>query len=85
MMVPLLTRIDRFLPWSGLGLVAVAVPAAEAVVAAPREAAAALDLPTGAPMLHIERVAYTYGEVPAELRRSWNDTRSHHYRNRINN
>ena len=24
-------------------------------------------------------------EVPAELRRSWNDTRSHHYRNRINN
>ena len=53
--------------------------------AAPREAAAALDLPTGAPMLHIERVAYTYGEVPAELRRSWNDTRSHHYRNRINN
>src|SRR5262249_17782423 len=54
-------------------------------VAAPREAAAALDLPSGAPMLHIERVAYTYGEVPAELRRSWNDTRSHHYRNRINN
>jgi 2-polyprenyl-3-methyl-5-hydroxy-6-metoxy-1,4-benzoquinol methylase len=39
MMVPLLTRIDRFLPWSGLGLVAVAVPAGEAVVAAPREAA----------------------------------------------
>jgi GntR family transcriptional regulator len=52
---------------------------------APREAAAALDLAPGAPMLHIERVAYTYGEVPAELRRSWNDTRSHHYRNRINN
>jgi hypothetical protein len=39
MMVPLLTRIDRFLPWSGLGLVAVAVPAGEAVAAAPREAA----------------------------------------------
>jgi GntR family transcriptional regulator len=48
----------------------------------PREAAAALELPAGAPVLHIERVAYTYEEDPAELRRSWNDTRSHHYRNR---
>jgi len=51
-------------------------------VAAPREAAAALELPLDAPVLQIERVAYTYDEVPAELRRSWNDTRSHHYRNR---
>jgi len=51
-------------------------------VAAPREAAVALDLPAGAPVLQIERVAYTYAEDPAELRRSWNDTRSHHYRNR---
>jgi GntR family transcriptional regulator len=52
-------------------------------VRAPREAAAALELPAAAPVLYIERVAYTYGEDPAELRRSWNDTRSHHYRNRI--
>jgi GntR family transcriptional regulator len=51
-------------------------------VTAPREAAAALALPSGAPVLQIERVAYTYAEDPAELRRSWNDTRSHHYRNR---
>jgi len=51
-------------------------------VRVPREAAAALELPADAPVLHIERVAYTYGEDPAELRRSWNDTRSHHYRNR---
>jgi GntR family transcriptional regulator len=51
-------------------------------VTAPREAAAALALPAGAPVLQIERVAYTYAEDPAELRRSWNDTRSHHYRNR---
>jgi GntR family transcriptional regulator len=51
-------------------------------VTAPREAAAALGLPAGAPVLQIERVAYTYAEDPAELRRSWNDTRSHHYRNR---
>jgi len=52
-------------------------------VAAPKEAAAALDLPVGAPVLEIERIAYTYAEDPAELRRSWNDTREHHYRNRI--
>jgi GntR family transcriptional regulator len=51
-------------------------------VTAPREAALALALPAGAPVLQIERVAYTYAEDPAELRRSWNDTRSHHYRNR---
>jgi GntR family transcriptional regulator len=51
-------------------------------VRAPREAAAALELAADAPVLQIERVAYTYGEDPAELRRSWNDTRFHHYRNR---
>jgi len=52
-------------------------------VAAPKEAAAALDLPNGTPVLQIERVAFTYEEDPAELRRSWNDTREHHYRNGI--
>jgi GntR family transcriptional regulator len=52
-------------------------------VAAPREAAAALDLPSGAPLLQIERVAFTYEEDPAELRRSWNATSEHHYRNAI--
>ena len=31
----------------------------------------------GAPVLLIERVAYTYTEEPAELRRSWCDTREH--------
>jgi SAM-dependent methyltransferase len=34
-LVPLLTRLDRFLPWPGLGLVAVATPAAEARAAVP--------------------------------------------------
>ncbi len=52
-------------------------------VPAPREAAAALRLPVGTPMLQIERVAYTYAEEPAELRRTWWDTREHHYHNRI--
>ena len=52
-------------------------------VAAPREAATALGLAPGAPVLLLERVAYTYTEEPAEMRRSWCDTREHHYRNRI--
>jgi GntR family transcriptional regulator len=52
-------------------------------VAAPREAASALGMAYGAPVLLLERVAYTYTEEPAELRRSWCDTREHHYRNRI--
>ncbi len=52
-------------------------------VAAPREAASALNMAYGAPVLLIERVAYTYTEEPAELRRSWCDTREYHYRNRI--
>jgi GntR family transcriptional regulator len=52
-------------------------------VAAPREAASALGMAPGASVLLIERVAYTYTEEPAELRRTWCDTREHHYRNRI--
>jgi GntR family transcriptional regulator len=52
-------------------------------VAAPREAAGPLGLPSGAPALLVERVAYTYTEEPVELRRSWCDTREHHYPNRI--
>jgi GntR family transcriptional regulator len=52
-------------------------------VAAPREAASALGVAAGASVLLIERVAYTYTEEPAELRRTWCDTREHHYRNRI--
>ncbi|HYN26802.1 MAG TPA: UTRA domain-containing protein, partial [Burkholderiales bacterium] len=37
----------------------------------------------GAPVLTIERVAYTYADKPVELRRSFCNTREHHYRNRI--
>ena len=52
-------------------------------VAAPREVAAALRLPPGFPLLQIERIAYTYAAEPSELRRSFCDTREHHYRNAI--
>jgi GntR family transcriptional regulator len=50
-------------------------------VEAPREAADALDVPPGTPVLHIERIAFTYGRQPSELRSSFCDTRDHHYRN----
>jgi GntR family transcriptional regulator len=50
---------------------------------AERVAAAHLNLSEGAPLLVIERVAYTYAEKAVELRRSFCSTREHHYRNRI--
>lgn len=48
------------------------------------EAALHLAVPTGAPLLLVERVASTYGGKPMEWRLSYCDTRLHHYRNRIN-
>ena len=50
-------------------------------VQAPREAAAALNLAEGSPVLQIERIACTYGRRPTELRRCFCDTRAYHYRN----
>jgi GntR family transcriptional regulator len=52
-------------------------------VPAEGEVAARLNVEEGMPLLLIDRVAYTYGDKPAELRRSYCDTRAHHYRNRI--
>ena len=50
---------------------------------AERAAASRLGLSEGAPLLVIERVAYTYAEKAVELRRSFCSTKEHHYRNRI--
>ena len=52
-------------------------------VAAEGVAARHLGIAKGAPVLTIERVAYTYADKPVELRRSFCNTREHHYRNRI--
>jgi GntR family transcriptional regulator len=52
-------------------------------VAAEGAAARHLGIAKGAPVLTIERVAYTYADKPVELRRSFCNTREHHYRNRI--
>ncbi len=53
-------------------------------VAADAESAALLDVVTGAPLLSVERLSYTYGDRPLELRRGLYDTRTHYYRNELN-
>ncbi len=53
-------------------------------VAARAEAAELLGVPDGAPLLSVERVAYTYGDRPVELRRGLYLTETHHYRNDLN-
>ena len=50
-------------------------------VAADEAAAGLLELALGAPLLSVERVAFTYDARPVELRRGLYDTRTHHYRN----
>jgi GntR family transcriptional regulator len=50
-------------------------------VAAQAEDAALLAVPPGTPLLSVERLAYTYGDRPVELRRGLYHTSAHHYRN----
>lgn len=52
-------------------------------VAADALAASWLGLPEGSPLLSVERVSYTYGDRPVELRRGLYDTREHFYRNEL--
>jgi GntR family transcriptional regulator len=53
-------------------------------VGADEEAARLLRVPRGAPLLSVERLAYTYNDVPMELRRGLYRTDTHHYRNELN-
>ncbi len=53
-------------------------------VAASADEAALLELPEGVPLLSVERLSYTYGDRPVELRRGLYDTAVHHYRNELN-
>jgi GntR family transcriptional regulator len=53
-------------------------------VAAEPHAAQLLAVPAGSPLLSVERVAYTYNDVPMELRRGLYRTDTHHYRNDLN-
>ena len=52
-------------------------------VAAGAEEAEWLQLQPGAPLLLVERLSYTYGDRPVELRRGLYQTQSHHYRNEL--
>jgi GntR family transcriptional regulator len=52
-------------------------------VAADATAARQLQVDPGAPLLLVERVSYTYGDRPVEIRRGLCVTRSHHYHNTL--
>jgi GntR family transcriptional regulator len=52
-------------------------------VAAEQDAAKLLGIPVGHPLLLVERVSYTYGERPVEVRRGLSVTTRHHYRNTL--
>ena len=43
-----------------------------------------LQVERGAPLLSVERIAYTYQNVPMELRRGYYRTDTHHYHNTLN-
>lgn len=47
------------------------------------EQARLLQVPAATPLLSVERIAYTYNDVPMELRRGLYLTDTHHYRNEL--
>ena len=53
-------------------------------VAADAAAAELLGLAVGAPLLSVERLSFTYGDKPVELRRGLYRTDRHYYRNTLN-
>ena len=53
-------------------------------VAADAASAELLEVAAGAPLLSVERLSFTYGDKPVELRRGLYDTASHYYRNALN-
>ena len=52
-------------------------------IAADAESGRLLHVPVGTPLLAVDRVAYTYGERPVELRRGLCTTRREHYWNAL--
>jgi len=48
------------------------------------EQAQALQVAPATPLLSVERIAYTYNDVPMELRRGLYRTDTHHYHNELN-
>ncbi|HEY3179342.1 MAG TPA: GntR family transcriptional regulator [Casimicrobiaceae bacterium] len=52
-------------------------------VAADATSAALLGVAVGSPLLAVDRVTFTYGDRPVELRRGLCSTRNHHYANEL--
>jgi GntR family transcriptional regulator len=52
-------------------------------IAADAASAELLKVPVGEPLLSVERTAYTYNDVPMELRRGLYRTDTHHYKNEL--
>jgi len=52
-------------------------------VAADEADAALLKVALGVPLLSVDRVAFTYGEKPVEVRRALYVTAQHHYQNEL--
>jgi GntR family transcriptional regulator len=53
-------------------------------LAADAPTAALLAVPGGFPLLSVERLSFTYGDRPVELRRGLYNTDQHFYRNELN-
>lgn len=53
-------------------------------IAADAASAELLAVAPGTPLLSVERLSYTYGDRPVELRRGLYRTEAHHYRNELN-
>lgn len=53
-------------------------------VGAPAEVASLLGVDLGTPLLQVDRVSYTYGDRPVEVRRGLYLTEHYHYRNSLN-
>jgi GntR family transcriptional regulator len=53
-------------------------------LAADAATAEVLAVSPGAPLLGVERLSYTYGDTPVELRRGLYNTEQHYYRNALN-
>jgi GntR family transcriptional regulator len=52
-------------------------------VAADAATADVLAVPEGTPLLSVERLSFTYGDKPVELRRGLYNTDQHFYRNEL--
>jgi GntR family transcriptional regulator len=53
-------------------------------MAADEATAVLLGVAAGSPLLSVERLSFTYGDKPVELRRGLYNTEQHFYRNELN-